>query len=261
MGHHRKDSISKDSYKKELKESISSSKMSKSESKPIRDGALKGLTDALKLKLSKNDDVKIENDKLDELVKTIERCLYIFYNKDVGNKYKTKYRSLVFNIKDDKNNGLFRKIINGTITPEKLVEMSPEDMANKELKEWRQAELKQDIEKIKEHEIDLLKLGSKIVIKSHKGEEIKEQEKTDVKLPELLTMPSEKKKSDSKDRSNDPSYRAYKKVRSSKTWDCDICKNDEKSSSSQERKDSRCDVCNGRMTKEEVVLAKIEREK
>merc|ERR1712083_347568 len=186
MGHHRKDSISKDSYKKELKESISSSKMSKSESKPIRDGALKGLTDALKLKLSKNDDVKIENDKLDELVKTIERDLYIFYNKDVGNKYRAKYRSLVFNIKDDKNNGLFRKIINGTIVPKKLVEMSPEDMANKELKEWRQAELKQDIEKIKEHEIDLLKLGSKIVIKSHKGEEIKEQEKNRCQIARII---------------------------------------------------------------------------
>ena len=78
-------------------------------------------------------------------------------------------------------------------------------MANKELKEWRQAELKQDIEKIKTHEIDLLQMGSKIVMKTHKGEEIKEQEKTEVKLPELLL--AEKKKSDSKERSNDPSYR------------------------------------------------------
>ena len=82
------------------------------------------MTDALKLKLSKNDDVKIESDKLEDLVKTIEHELYIFYNKDVGNKYRAKYRSLVFNIKDDKNNGLFRKIINGTIVPKKLVEMS-----------------------------------------------------------------------------------------------------------------------------------------
>ena len=82
------------------------------------------MTDALKLKLSKNDDVKIESEKLEDLVKTIEHELYIFYNKDVGNKYRAKYRSLVFNIKDDKNNGLFRKIINGTIVPKKLVEMS-----------------------------------------------------------------------------------------------------------------------------------------
>merc|ERR1719361_284949 len=95
-------------------------------------------------------------------------------------------------------------------------------------------------------------MGSKIVMKTHKGEEIKEQEKTEVKLPELLTMPSEKKKSaDSKERSNDPSYRAYKKVRSSKTWD----------HKKHDKKNDSCDVCNGRMTKEELSAAKIEREK
>ena len=82
------------------------------------------MTDALTLKLSKNTDVKIEDDKLEDLVKTIEHDLYVFYSRDVGNKYRAKYRSLVFNIKDEKNNGLFRKIINGTIAPKKLVEMS-----------------------------------------------------------------------------------------------------------------------------------------
>jgi hypothetical protein len=73
-------------------------------------------------------------------------------------------------MKDEKNNGLFRKIINGNLTPKNLVALTPEEMANKELKEWRQAELKQDIEKIKSHELELLQLGSKIVLKSHKGE-------------------------------------------------------------------------------------------
>merc|ERR1712223_801086 len=77
----------------------------------------------------------------------------------------------------------------------KLVEISAEDMANKELKEWRQAELKQDIEKIKSHELDLLQMGSKIVLKTHKGEEVKEQEKTEIKLPEVLIMPDTKKSS------------------------------------------------------------------
>jgi len=153
--HHRRESLSSSSQ---------GYKSSKSESKPIRDGAIKGLTDALTLKLSKNTDVKIEEDKLEDLVKTIEHDLYAFYSRDVGNKYRAKYRSLVFNIKDEKNNGLFRKIINGTIAPKKLVEMSPDDMANKELKEWRHAELKGDIEKIKSHELDLLKLGTKIVV-------------------------------------------------------------------------------------------------
>ena len=90
----------------------------------------------------------MEDSKLEDLVKTIEHEMYIFYDKNVSTKYKTKYRTLLFNIKDEKNSGLFRKIINGTLVPKVLVAMSPEDLANKELKEWRQAELKQDIEKI-----------------------------------------------------------------------------------------------------------------
>merc|ERR1712086_699080 len=242
--HHRRESLSSSSQ---------GYKSSKSESKPIRDGAIKGLTDALTLKLSKNTDVKIEEDKLEDLVKTIEHDLYAFYSRDVGNKYRAKYRSLVFNIKDEKNNGLFRKIINGTIAPKKLVEMSPDDMANKELKEWRHAELKGDIEKIKSHELDLLKLGTKIVVKSHKGEEVREQEKTTeiATIPVELIMP-DKKKSESKSKSDDSSYRAYKKIKSSKTWDHD--KHDSKKSES-------CDVCNGRLTKEELADARIEREK
>jgi hypothetical protein len=47
--------------------------------------------------------------------------MFNLYNRDIGLKYKNKYRSLLFNIKDEKNNGLFRKIINGIIKPKDLV--------------------------------------------------------------------------------------------------------------------------------------------
>ena len=116
-------------------------------------------------------------------------------------KYKTKYRSLVFNIKDEKNNGLFRKIINGTLVPKTLVAMSPEDLANKELKEWRKTELKQDIEKIKSHELELLQMGSKMVVKTHKGEEVMEaptDKKTDIiALPDEIAKEEKKKQKES----------------------------------------------------------------
>ena len=51
----------------------------------------------------------------------IEDQMYNLYQKDIGPKYKTKYRSLIFNIKDEKNNGLYRKIVNGIIKPKDLV--------------------------------------------------------------------------------------------------------------------------------------------
>jgi uncharacterized FlaG/YvyC family protein len=130
------------------------------------------MEDALKTRVEKAGDVEIASDKLHSLVKDIEDELYHLYNKDVGHKYKAKYRSLVFNIKDEKNNGLFRKIINGKIPPKSLVNMSAEEMASKELQQWRQAELKHDIEKIKTFELDQLARGNKLVLKSHKGEQI-----------------------------------------------------------------------------------------
>ncbi len=224
--------------------SISGSKTSKSEARPFRDSVIKGLKEALKSKLSKNEDVKLEENKLSELVKNIEHEMYNYYNKDVGVKYKNKYRSLVFNIKDEKNNGLFRKIVNGQIDVKKLVAMSSEDMANKELKEWRQTELKQDIEKIKSHELELLQMGAKMVVKTHKGEEVvsTQDKKADIKLPlEILV-------------DKDAAYKAYKKVRHDRTWD-------HEKHTKENRNEPKCDVCSGKMTETELKEARVEREK
>ena len=75
---------------------------------------------------------------------------------------------------DEKNDAFFRDIINGNIKPKVLVNMSAEDMANKELKDWRSSTNKHDIEKIKSHELDLLKMGSKLVVKTYKSDEVRE---------------------------------------------------------------------------------------
>ena len=56
-----------------------------------------------------------------QLSNDIEENLFNLYNREICSKYKNKYRSLVFNIKDEKNNGLFRKILNGHIKPKDLV--------------------------------------------------------------------------------------------------------------------------------------------
>lgn len=66
--------------------------------------------------------------------------------QDVGFKYKSRYRSLIFNIRDTKNSGLFRKILNGTISPSNLAKMTSEELASKELAEWREREEKKVIE-------------------------------------------------------------------------------------------------------------------
>ena len=224
--YHRRDSSSSSRKEKHRHDSISSSPSNSSSSskevskatRETRDNSTKGIKNALKSKLEKNEDVKIDDSKLDDLVKEIESEMYRYYSKDVGNKYKAKYRSLVFNIKDEKNNGLFRKIISGNIAPKKLVAMSAEDMANNELKQWRQAEIKQDIEKIKSHELELLQTGTKIIMKTHKGDEVREDpKKNEVQavLPDDLVQEKiaakEDKYKDKKDERKDKDRKKSKK--------------------------------------------------
>ena len=47
--------------------------------------------------------------EIQKLVTEIEDKLFALH-KDVNFKYKAKYRSLMFNLKDEKNRGLFRKV-------------------------------------------------------------------------------------------------------------------------------------------------------
>lgn len=181
--------------------SASASKPSSSpNTKGIRENAVKALAEALRIRVDKADEVTATPDKLKDLAKAIEEQMFKLYNKDVGPKYKNKYRSLLFNIKDEKNNGLFRKIVNEKISAKSLVSMTAEEMASKELQQWRQEKLKHDIEKIKTFELDQLARGNQVVVKSHKGEQIIESDDikkakiSEVKLPEDLAKEAKKEK-------------------------------------------------------------------
>lgn len=130
------------------------------------------MCDALHFRL-KESDLNVPVEKASEVAKKIEREIFHMY-KDTENKYKNKYRSLMFNLKDTKNNVsvvdvskwdqpwsvkpwlfqynlqvitfypttqvLFRKVLKGEISPANLIRMSPEELASKELAAWRQRE-------------------------------------------------------------------------------------------------------------------------
>ncbi|KAF0295041.1 PHD finger protein 3 [Amphibalanus amphitrite] len=110
-------------------------------------------------------------------------------HKDVNFKYKAKYRSLMFNLKDEKNRGLFRKVLLREIDPARLVTMSADELASKELAEWREREEKKELEAIEKHELDMLALGNKFLIKTHKGEQIIEED-DDLHLMEDKNKPT-----------------------------------------------------------------------
>ena len=65
-------------------------------------------------------DLETDEQTVEQVATEVEEALYRLFNKDVGTKYKNKYRTLIFNIKDPKNLGLFRKIIEKQITPGKF---------------------------------------------------------------------------------------------------------------------------------------------
>ncbi|TSP68465.1 Transcription elongation factor A protein 2 [Bagarius yarrelli] len=70
--------------------------------------------------------------------------------KSTDMKYKTRLRSRISNLKDQKNPDLRRNVLCGNINPERIANMTAEEMASAELKEIRKALTK---ESIREHQL------------------------------------------------------------------------------------------------------------
>lgn len=83
----------------------------------MRSGAKSSLKDALWNRCKESTGVEVGEKDVEHVTEEIEEALFRLFNKDVGAKYKARYRSLLFNIKDVKNQGLFRKIVERQITP------------------------------------------------------------------------------------------------------------------------------------------------
>ncbi|XP_018308243.1 titin homolog isoform X2 [Mycetomoellerius zeteki] len=168
--------------KQEAKSSPSQSKqqikltpVKKPETEPIRVNIRKTLTELLSSRIKETKDLKLTDEEIADLAFNIEFEMYKYF-KDTGSKYKAKYRSLVFNIKDTKNLTLFRKIADRSLTPDAVVRLSPDEMASQELAEWREKETKHQLEMIKKNELDLMAQAKSIVVKTHKGEQIIEND-------------------------------------------------------------------------------------
>lgn len=168
--------------KQETKPSPSQSKqqtkltpVKKPETEPIRVNIRKTLTELLSSRIKETEDLKLTDEEIADLAFNIELEMYKYF-KDTGSKYKAKYRSLVFNIKDTKNLTLFRKIADHSLTPDAVVRLSPDEMASQELAEWREKETKHQLEMIKKNELDLMAQAKSIVVKTHKGEQIIEND-------------------------------------------------------------------------------------
>jgi len=186
----------------------------------LRSNVKKSLLESLSNRISEEPELKTAEENLEDLITKIEEELFNQFGK-VDQKYKAKYRSLLFNIKDPKNLNFFKKIMFKWVTPQQLVRMTADEMASQELAEWRERENKHQIEMIRKTELDMMNQSKALVMKTHKGEEIIESRinketiiselNPDIKIEEkkpqiVLKLPKEdkkeKKKSKYKDRSS-----------------------------------------------------------
>eukprot|EP00064_Thunnus_orientalis_P008812 superscaffoldBa00001076_g8835 len=182
----------------------------------------------------KESDLNVSVERASEVAKKTERELFHLY-KDTENKYKNKYRSLMFNLKDTKNNVLFKRVLKGEISPANLIRMSPEELASKELAAWRQRENRHTIEMIEKEQREAERRP--ITKITHKGEiEIESQEP--VKAPEPAELEPPPKATEV---SAEPPKTPEKKEESTKT---------EKDTTNQHKShlfDLHCKICTGRM--------------
>ncbi|KAL6630046.1 hypothetical protein ACP70R_029811 [Stipagrostis hirtigluma subsp. patula] len=105
--------------------------------------------------------------KAESLAFRIEEELFKLFG-GVNKKYKEKGRSLLFNLKDKSNPELRERVLSGDIAPERLCSMTAEELASKELSEWRLAKAEEFAQMVvlPNTEVDVRRL----VRKTHKGE-------------------------------------------------------------------------------------------
>ncbi|CAN4128172.1 unnamed protein product [Withania somnifera] len=103
----------------------------------------------------------------EDLALQIEAELFKLFG-GVNKKYKEKGRSLLFNLKDRNNPELRERVMSGEIPPDKLCSMTAEELASKELSQWRMAKAEELAQMVvlPDNEVNMRRL----VKKTHKGE-------------------------------------------------------------------------------------------
>lgn len=91
-----------------------------SDNDSIRDNVRKALQEQIGARMTESTGKKFNEREIKQFANETEAELHELF-RDVGVKYKAKYRSLMFNIKDRKNLSLWQKICDKSITPKDLV--------------------------------------------------------------------------------------------------------------------------------------------
>uniref|UniRef100_A0A8C0CHZ9 TFIIS central domain-containing protein n=1 Tax=Balaenoptera musculus TaxID=9771 RepID=A0A8C0CHZ9_BALMU len=117
--------------------------------------------------LQERPDLVLSEEAVEGIAAGIEAALFDL-TKATNGRYKNKYRSLLFNLRDPRNPDLFLKVVHGDVSPHGLVRMSSVQLAPQELARWRDQEEKRSLEMIEQLQKEPCSLpASKL---THKGE-------------------------------------------------------------------------------------------
>nr|XP_008116116.1 PREDICTED: SPOC domain-containing protein 1 isoform X4 [Anolis carolinensis] len=109
--------------------------------KQSRSKVVDALNETLQKRLEASPEVTLPGKDVSRIARQVERELFRL-SCSVDHHYRSKYRSLLFNLRSPENQPLFQKVVLGEITPKRLVQMTSLELAPKELAEWRVKESK-----------------------------------------------------------------------------------------------------------------------
>nr|XP_046221195.1 LOW QUALITY PROTEIN: death-inducer obliterator 1-like [Oncorhynchus gorbuscha] len=93
----------------------------------VRQSIQRSLTNIMFKRVCDCDDLERSETEVAKLVTSIETEMFNIFN-NTDSKYMNKYRTIMFNLKDPKNKGLFYSVIRGEVSPFRLARMSQRDM-------------------------------------------------------------------------------------------------------------------------------------
>ncbi|XP_067567965.1 SPOC domain-containing protein 1 isoform X1 [Pseudorca crassidens] len=133
----------------------------------VRGTVVRAMREALWSRLQERPDLALSEEAVEGIAAGIEAALFDLTQATDG-RYKNKYRSLLFNLRDPRNPDLFLKVVHGDVSPHGLVRMSSVQLAPQELARWRDQEEKRSLEIIAQLQKEPCSLpASKL---THKGE-------------------------------------------------------------------------------------------
>nr|CAB3238001.1 death-inducer obliterator 1 [Phallusia mammillata] len=240
------------SSKSDVRPSSTSSQSSTSE---IRQNVKKTLLDILSKRSQASDDLKMHRDSIARLATKVEESLFKLFS-DTNMKYKNKYRSIMFNLKDTRNHGLWRKVIIGDVSTAELVQMTAEQMASKKLAEWRKMELTHELDIIEKQEKEEGNVRPVAKI-THKGEIAIQEDLSDLTVTTVQA----------RDNSNNPMVAPARKKRSSLSEEDPfdpslITSPDDTTLKHREHLfDLNCKICTGKVKEEDIEFPEEESSK